>query len=260
MNQTNRRDPFPYGEARLARRGDRREIVRSASHIHKRLDNTRKKRRPSRMQDISCLVLPIPAHAFFKQAVLQGEIGHDLLQSRMAHGEGLSLRRGVRRGPYRPPIGVYRPPASPWTSRNTSRRRCPRGGKSQRCSLHRAALPVRCGSSFPLNTAGGSDAGCPSALVLPALCPARISVSSSLLAATMNQKSSLRKVPQFVSGVLTADNLAADVFQPYQDAHHKLNISVRLPFPYAAEIAFPRRLPQATPGRELLASSLSGCG
>ena len=36
--------------------------------------------RPSRMQGISCLVFPIPAHAFFKQAVLQGEIGHDLLQ------------------------------------------------------------------------------------------------------------------------------------------------------------------------------------
>jgi hypothetical protein len=27
------------------------------------------------MQNISCAVLPIPAHAFFKQAVLQGEIG-----------------------------------------------------------------------------------------------------------------------------------------------------------------------------------------
>src|SRR6478752_3756070 len=39
------------------------------------------------MQDISCLVLPIPAHAFFKQAVLQGEIGHDLLQ-----GRGLSTK------------------------------------------------------------------------------------------------------------------------------------------------------------------------
>jgi hypothetical protein len=35
------------------------------------------------------------------------------------------------------------------------------------------------------------------------LYPARISVSSSLLAATMNQKSSLREDPQFVSGVLT---------------------------------------------------------
>src|SRR5271166_2260457 len=52
---------------------------------------------------------------------------------------------------------------------------------------------------------GVPDAECPSALVLPALCPARISVSSSLLAATMNQKSSLREVPQFVSGVLTGN-------------------------------------------------------
>jgi hypothetical protein len=34
---------------------------------------------------------------------------------------------------------------------------------------------------------------------MPALCPARISGSSSLLAATMNQKFSLREVPQFVS-------------------------------------------------------------
>ncbi|MET4374673.1 hypothetical protein ABIA99_007403, partial [Bradyrhizobium sp. LB12.1] len=32
------------------------------------------------------------------------------------------------------------------------------------------------------------------------------SVSSSLLAATMNQKSSLREVPQFVSRVLTANS------------------------------------------------------
>src|SRR3974390_104703 len=32
------------------------------------------------MLDTSCLVLPIPAHAFFEQAVLQGEIGHHLLQ------------------------------------------------------------------------------------------------------------------------------------------------------------------------------------
>src|SRR5450432_4255757 len=33
------------------------------------------------MQDISCLVLPISVQTFFEQAVLQGEIGHDLLQS-----------------------------------------------------------------------------------------------------------------------------------------------------------------------------------
>jgi hypothetical protein len=38
------------------------------------------------------------------------------------------------------------------------------------------------------------------------LCPVRISASYSLLAATMNQKSSLREVPQVVSGALTADS------------------------------------------------------
>ena len=53
-----------------------------------------------------------------------------------------------------------------------------------------------------------SGAGCPSALVLRTLCPVRISVSSSLLTATMNQKSSLREVPQFVSAVLTANTMA----------------------------------------------------
>jgi hypothetical protein len=36
--------------------------------------------------------------------------------------------------------------------------------------------------------------------VAPALYPARISASSSLLAATMNQKSALREDTQFVSG------------------------------------------------------------
>src|SRR3974377_1131740 len=39
------------------------------------------------MQDISCLVLPIPAHAFFKQAVLPGEIGTAFLQ-----GGGLTTK------------------------------------------------------------------------------------------------------------------------------------------------------------------------
>jgi hypothetical protein len=32
------------------------------------------------MQSISCLVSPIRDHAFFEQAVLEGEIGDDLLQ------------------------------------------------------------------------------------------------------------------------------------------------------------------------------------
>src|SRR5262245_17129117 len=52
-----------------------------------------------------------------------------------------------------------------------------------------------------------ADAGCPSALVLQAVYPARISASSSLLAGTMNQKSSIREVPQFVSQVLKANTL-----------------------------------------------------
>jgi hypothetical protein len=38
------------------------------------------------------------------------------------------------------------------------------------------------------------------------LWPARISASSSLLTATMNQKSSFREVPQFVSRALTANS------------------------------------------------------
>ena len=44
-------------------------------------------------EDISCLVLPIPAHAFFKQAVLQGEIGHDLLQGGRLATKVLHLTR-----------------------------------------------------------------------------------------------------------------------------------------------------------------------
>ena len=59
----------------------------------------------------------------------------------------------------------------------------------------------------PARPTDASGAECPSVLVLRALCPVRISVSSSLLAAPMNQKSSLREVPQFVSGVLTGNNL-----------------------------------------------------
>ena len=32
------------------------------------------------MRNISCLVSPIPDHAFFEQPVFEGEIGHDLFQ------------------------------------------------------------------------------------------------------------------------------------------------------------------------------------
>jgi len=57
-------------------------------------------------------------------------------------------------GPCRPPTGVSRPPGTPSTSRNTSRRRYPRGGRAPRCSPHHAALPAQCGSSLPQNTFG----------------------------------------------------------------------------------------------------------
>src|SRR3954470_14251828 len=124
------------------------------------------------------------------------------------HDEGPSPRRTSRRAPCRQPTDACQPQGTPWTNRNTSRRRCLLGGKAPRCSPRRAVLPKQCGSSLQPSTADASDAECPSALVLPALCPARISASSSLLAATMNQKSSLREVPQFVSRVLTANTPA----------------------------------------------------
>ena len=78
---------------------------------------------------------------------------------------------------------------------------------------HLPALGVRqiaqsaCIFSPAMNANGGmGSAGQDSrALVLPALYPARISASSSLLAATMNRKSSLREVPRFVSWAMTGN-------------------------------------------------------
>src|SRR3954454_15702864 len=74
-------------------------------------------------------------------------------------------------------------------------------------------------TSLPPSTAGGADAKRSSAPALPVLYPARISVSSSLLAATMNQKSSLPEVPQLVSQVLTGDTQLDElIHQPCDDA------------------------------------------
>src|SRR5271170_8331306 len=50
------------------------------------------------MRYISCAVLPIPAHAFFKQAVLQGEISHDLLQGSSLTTKVLHLIRSCGTG------------------------------------------------------------------------------------------------------------------------------------------------------------------
>src|SRR5881628_2095470 len=66
-----------------------------------------------------------------------------------------------------------------------------RGGTAPRCSPHPAGPRARCGSSPRPRTAGASHAGGPSRPLPPAVSPARISASSSLLMATMNQKSSL---------------------------------------------------------------------
>src|SRR5271170_4447895 len=164
------------------------------------------------MQDISCLVLPIPAQTFFKQAVFQGQIGHDLLQGGSLTTKVLYFagRRGARRVTGQPALAGLEELLGPAV---IHRGGDARGGRARRYSPHPAIPPARYGSSLPPSIAGASDAECPSATVLPALYPARISVSSALLAATMNQKSSLREVPQFVSSVLTGNRCGAKRYQ-----------------------------------------------
>jgi hypothetical protein len=51
------------------------------------------------MRHISCLVLPIPAHSFFEQAIFQGEVGYHLLQCGRLTTKILHLAgcRGTRR-------------------------------------------------------------------------------------------------------------------------------------------------------------------
>src|ERR1035438_4855954 len=136
------------------------------------------------MQDISCLVLPIPAHAFFKQAVLQGEIGHDLLQSCGLTTKVLHLagRRGASRVARQPALAGLQELLGPAVIR---------GGDAFPAAKLRDVLLAA--QSFQHN------ADLLLRRILPALCPAPVFVSSSLLAATMNQKSSLREDPQFVS-------------------------------------------------------------
>src|SRR6185436_14750722 len=144
------------------------------------------------MQNISCLVIPIPAHAFFKQAVLQGEIGHDLLQGRGLTTKVLHLagRRGAGRVARQPPRAGLQELLRPAVIH--------RGGDTFAAAKLRdvllAAQPFQHDANLlfrrvlPACLTPNS-----SALAPPVLYPARISVSSSLLAATMNQKSSLRE-------------------------------------------------------------------
>jgi hypothetical protein len=46
------------------------------------------------MRGISCLVSPIPDHAFFEQPVFEGEVSHDLFQRLRLAAEILHLVRG----------------------------------------------------------------------------------------------------------------------------------------------------------------------
>ncbi len=92
------------------------------------------------------------------------------------------------------------------TNCNTGSPRSLRAGTARRCCPRHAALPARCGSSPPPNTACASGGECHGPSSRQALWRARISVSSSFPSATaMSQKSSLMKMPQPVPQALTLD-------------------------------------------------------
>src|SRR5450631_2406340 len=133
------------------------------------------------MQDISRLVLPIPAHAFFKQAVLQGEIGHDLLQ-----GCGLTtkvLHLAGRCGAGR----VARQPAFAGLQELLRPAVIHRGGdafpaaKLRDVLLAAQSFQHNAGSSLRPNTASASPGGCRGQASRAYQRWKRISVSSSLL-------------------------------------------------------------------------------
>src|SRR5262249_37294271 len=94
------------------------EFVQGALGRQKRLLDQLDK--PSRMQDTSCLVLPIPAHAFFSRRFSRVRSATTSFKAG-PHDEGPSPRRTSPRGPCRPPTGACRPPGTPSTSRNTSK-------------------------------------------------------------------------------------------------------------------------------------------
>jgi len=43
------------------------------------------------MRDTSCLLAPIPDHAFFEQAVVQRQLGHDLLEGQSLTAQALDF-------------------------------------------------------------------------------------------------------------------------------------------------------------------------
>src|ERR1700722_1691061 len=159
------------------------------------------------MQDTSCLVLPIPAHTFFKQTVLQGQIGHHLLQCGGLTTKILHLARGCssRRITGQPTLAGLQEFLRPTVIH--------RGGNAfaaaQFGDVLLAAQSFQHDADFLLRRV------LPTSLapnVLQHLFCRRFArpgflFPSSLLTATMNQKSSLREVPQFVSWVLKGNSL-----------------------------------------------------
>src|ERR1700691_1379118 len=141
------------------------------------------------MLDTSCLVLPIPVHAFFKQTVLQGQIGHDLFQGGGLAPEILHLARccGSRCGTRQTAFAGLQEFLGPAVVH--------RGGNAFAAAqfgdvlLAAESLQYDADLIFRRILLASLSPDVLSALVLPAPCPVRISVSSSLLTATMKQKS-----------------------------------------------------------------------
>jgi hypothetical protein len=133
--------------------------------------------------------------------LLEGEVSNDLLQRRGLLAEILYLAGGrrTRRVSCQPAFAGLQEPLGPAVVR--------RGGDAlavaQPGDVLLAPQPLQHDMDLFLYRIMPAlfGAECPSILFLPALCPTRISASSSLLTATMNQKSSIREVPQSVSQV-----------------------------------------------------------
>src|SRR3954453_17057424 len=142
------------------------------------------------MRGISCRLSPIPDHAFFEQAVLEGQVGHDLLQGGGLPTQVLHL---VRRGSPRRVAGEPLLARLEEVLRPAIIHR--RGDALAAAQLRDALLTPQAlehDADLLLGRGVGRwHAGGPSRPLPPAVSPARISASSSLLMATMNQKSSL---------------------------------------------------------------------
>src|SRR5450631_2781967 len=150
--------------------------------------------------------LPHPQSCFFCAGGFRGSGRRPPLSAPVPLGEDPLPRRTSRRGLYPLQGASCRPPGTLSTSHNTSTRRCLLGGRVQQCCPRLADPPALSGSCLRRKNVDASPDECPGSRLRPELYPAQISVSSSLLAATMIQKSSLPEIPQTVSKALTSDN------------------------------------------------------